>query len=105
SCTPSEARRRVSAEPTIPRCPATKTFLPFRSNGIFSIGNLTPGDLDIAGYHLPHEVGKTGLWLPAEFLPRLAGIADQQIDLGGAEILGIDANHGVPDFVSMPVSS
>src|SRR5579872_5668289 len=82
SWTPSDASRRASAEPTIPLWPATKTFFPFRSNGVLAIGNLTPRDIEIAGHHLPDQLGETCFWLPAEFLPRLAGIADQKIDLG-----------------------
>src|SRR6266478_8212048 len=75
--TPSPASRRTSAPPTIPLCPATKTVLPFRSNGVFAIGNLAPGDRKVARDHLLDEFGKARLRLPAELLARLAGIADQ----------------------------
>src|SRR5580693_1608936 len=77
SSTPSEASRRTSAPPTMPRCPATKTRLPFRSNGVLAIGHLAPGDCEIAGHHLLDELGKARLWFPAEFLLRLAGVANQ----------------------------
>src|SRR3954447_22774079 len=77
SSTFSRASRRTSAEPTMPRCPATKTVLPFSSNGIPAIGDLPPGDVDIAGHHFFDEVGESGLRLPAELGLRLAGIADQ----------------------------
>src|ERR1700743_2770232 len=87
--------RRTSALPTIPRWPATKTRLPFRSNGVLAIGYLAPRDLEIAAHHLLDEVGKARLRLPAELLLRLAGITDQKVDLRGAEILRIDANDGL----------
>src|SRR5690349_2633104 len=82
SSTPSGARRRTSAAPTIPRCPATKTVLPFSSNGAFAIGSLLPRDLEIARHHLPDQLRKTPLWRPAELFARLGGIADQEVDLG-----------------------
>src|ERR1700733_2101476 len=89
------ASRRTSAAPTIPRCPATKTALPFSSNGVLAIGGLPPGDLEIACHHLLDQLGKRRFRRPAELLARLAGVADQLIDLGGAEINRIDANDGL----------
>src|SRR5450631_3610020 len=91
----SEASLRVSAAPTMPRCPATKTVLPFSSNGILAIGNLPPRDCKIARHHFLDQLRKTRLRRPAQFLPRLAGVADQLIDFGGAEIGGVDANDGL----------
>src|SRR5256885_10441422 len=82
----------------MPRWPATKTVLPFRSNGSFAMGGLTPGGQEIAGHHFLDELGERRLRLPAELVPRLAGIADQKIDLGRPEIDGIDANHGLAGF-------
>src|ERR1700689_4255683 len=95
SPTPSVASRRTSAPPTIPLWPATKTRLPLSSNGVLAIGHLTPGDCKIAGHHLLDEVGEARLRLPAELLVRLAGVADQEIDLGRPEISRIDANDGL----------
>src|SRR5271169_3606623 len=77
--TSSIASRRTSAAPTIPRWPATKTVLPVSSNGVLAIGDLPPGIREIARHHLLHQLRKARLRLPAEFLPRLAGVADQQI--------------------------
>src|SRR5580704_254486 len=91
SSTFSAASRRSSAEPTIPLCPATKTVLPFSSNGVLAIGDLSPGDREIARHHLPDEFGEGRFRLPAEHPARLAGVADQFIDFGGAKIYGIDA--------------
>src|ERR1700736_1104979 len=90
SSTSSCASLRTSAEPTIPRCPATKTVLPFSSNGVLAIGNLPPGNRQIARHHFLDELRETRLWLPAELLARLAGVANQKINLGGTEIHGID---------------
>src|ERR1700722_19794198 len=83
SSTSSCASLRSSAAPTIPRCPATKTVLPFSSNGVFAIGDLPPGDIEIACHHLLDELGEGRFRLPAKLLARLAGVADQLIDLGG----------------------
>ena len=41
---------------------------------------------EIARDHVLDQLRKAGLRLPAELLPRLAGVADQQIDLGRTEI-------------------
>src|SRR5664279_825991 len=99
SSTFSDASRRVSAAPTMPRCPATKTVLPFSSNGvsngILAIGNLPPRDRQIARYHFLDQLRKTRLRRPSQFFPRLAGVADQFIDFGGTEIGRVDANHGL----------
>src|SRR3954467_11045594 len=95
SSTSSCASRRTSAAPTMPRWPATKTVLPFSSNGILAIGNLASCGLQIARDHLPDELRERRLRLPAEFLPRLAGISNQKIDFGRPEILGIDTHDGL----------
>src|SRR5436190_12025501 len=92
SSTPSRASRRTSAAPTIPRWPATKTDLPFRSNGIFAIGNLPAGHCKIASHHFLDELGEARLRLPAKLLARLAGVADQEIDFRRTEIRRIDAH-------------
>src|SRR6516164_8362817 len=99
SSTSSCARRRTRAPPTMPRWPATKTVLPFSSNGMLPIGNLSPGDLEIAGHHFLHELRKARLRLPAERLARLAGIADQDIDFCRTEICRVDADHGLAGFL------
>src|SRR5437762_5534241 len=99
SSTSSRASRRASAAPTMPRWPATKTVLPFSSNGVLAIGDLPPCDGQIARDHLFHELGERRLRLPAELLLRLAGIADEKIDFGRAEIDGVDANDGLAGFL------
>src|ERR1700735_5293134 len=86
------ASRRTSAAPPIPPCPATKTVLPFSSYGVLAIGDLPPGDIEIACHHLLDELGKGRFRLPAELLVRLAGVANQLVYLGRAEINRIDAN-------------
>src|SRR5207344_3575437 len=86
SSTSSRARRRTSAPPTIPLGPATKTVLPFRSNGVLAIGNLVPRDRKVSRDHLFDELGETCLRLPAKLLSRLAGVTDQEVDFGRAEI-------------------
>src|SRR6266481_620390 len=98
SLTFSLASLRTSAAPTIPLCPATKTVLPFSSNGVLTMGGLLPGNRKIARHHFLDELRERRLWLPAELLPRFAGVADQKIDFGRAEIDGIDANDGLAGF-------
>src|SRR3979411_654768 len=102
SSTFSCASLRTSAAPTIPPCPATKTVLPFSSNGVLAIGDLPPGNRKIARHHFLDEAREARLRLPAELLARLAGVADQQIDFGGTEIRGIDANDR---FAAFPVDA
>src|SRR6201994_1989104 len=99
SSTFSRDSLRTSALPTMPRWPATKTVLRFSSNGSLAIGSLVLGILEIARNHVLHQLRKTCLRLPAELLPRLAGISNQQIDLGRAEIGGIDADQGLAGFL------
>src|ERR1700722_17846997 len=94
----SRARGRTSAPPTIPVWPATNTVLPFSSNGLLAIGNLVPCDRKVSCDHLLDELGEARLRLPAELLARLAGVADQKIDFGRAEIHGIDANEDLAGF-------
>src|SRR6202158_2227311 len=88
----------TSAAPTIPRCPATKTLLPFSSNEVLAIGNLPLCDRKIACDHFLDQLREARLRLPAELLARLAGVADQEIDFGRAEICRIDANAGLAGF-------
>src|ERR1700733_8138363 len=95
SSTFSCASRRTSADPTIPPCPATKTVLPFSSNGALAIGDLLPGNRKIAIHHLLDQLREAGLRFPAELFAGLAGVPDQQVDFGGAEIHRIDANPGL----------
>src|SRR6266536_2971504 len=90
----SRTSRRIRADPTIPRWPATKTRLPSNSNGILAIGNLPFGHQEVRCHHFLDELGERGLRRPAQFFARLAGIADQQIDLGRAEVYGVNAHHG-----------
>src|ERR1019366_1007164 len=80
SSTSSRASRRASAPPTIPLCPATKTVLPFSSNGVLAIGNLAPRNREISRHHLLDELGEARLRLPAALLARLASVADQEVD-------------------------
>src|SRR5665213_2576364 len=98
SSTSSCASRRISAAPTMPRCPATKTVLPFSSNGILAIGGLPPGGRKIARDHFLHQLDERRFRFPAEFCARLGGVADQLIDFGGAEIGRIDPNQRLAGF-------
>src|SRR5271154_1549456 len=79
----------------MPRWPATKTVLPFRSNGVPAIGDLPFGDRKIARHHFADKLRQGRLRLPTELLARLAGIADQEVDFGRTEINRIDPHHGL----------
>src|SRR3984893_1500636 len=120
----SEASRRTSAAPTMPRWPATKTRLPLSSNGsAVAAGSrvtkwfsnvawrrtsvmpidallLQPHLLAVAVDHRLDEVLKARLVTPAKLLVRLAGIAEQKIDLGRAEIARINFDQ---DFSGLGV--
>src|SRR5258705_1659239 len=92
------ASLRTSAAPTIPPWPATKTVLPFSSNGVLAMGNLPPGNRKIARHHFLDELRKPCLRFPVELFARLAGVPDQHVDFGGTEIRRIDANDGLAGF-------
>src|SRR4051794_40979231 len=90
SLTFSRSSRRASALPTMPRWPATKTLLPVSSNGTFATRRVPFCVRQITRQHLGDELCKAPLRRPAEHLARLAGVANEEIDLGGAEIGRID---------------
>src|SRR5215470_12475569 len=117
----SGASRRISAAPTMPRWPATKTRLPAKSNGSVLAAALNIEPLsDAAGtcpsvmpvYALPfqphlraiaidhfrNEIRKARLVAPTEPLVRLARIAEQNIDLGRTEVARIDFDQGLSGF-------
>src|SRR5882757_6724132 len=73
SSAPSCASRRISAEPTMPRWPATKTVLPFSSNGVLAIVGVLSGLGEIAGDHFLHQLRERRLRCPSELGARLAG--------------------------------
>src|ERR1700744_4801332 len=98
SSTSSCASRRTSAAPTMPRCPATKTVLPFSSNGVFAIGGPPPGGREVARGHFLYEFDERRFRFPAELCTRLGSVANQQIDLGRAEIHRIDPNQSLAGF-------
>src|ERR1017187_7210944 len=86
----------------MPPCPATKTVLPFSSNGVLAIATLPPRNGKIACHHFLDELREARLRRPAELLARLAGVADQLIDFGGAEIGRIDPNERLAGFPVEP---
>src|SRR5215470_3766763 len=124
----SDASRRTSAAPTIPRWPATKTRLPARSNGsVLAAALIIEPFSDVAGKrpsvmpvyallfqphlraiavnHFRNQIDKARLVAPAEPLARFARIAEQNIDLGRTEIARIDFDQNLsglgidPDLV------
>ena len=46
--------------------------------------------------HLLHQIVEAGFMPPAEPLTRLGGVADQEIDLGGTEIAGVNLDQHLP---------
>src|ERR1700752_1910736 len=69
--------------------------LPFSSNGRFAIGGLPPGFFEIARDHLLDHLGEGRFGLPAELLPRLAGVTAEKIYFGRPEIDRIDPDQGL----------
>ena len=79
------AHQRRSDHPSMP---GDEDRFAFQLNGVLAIGGLPPGDIKIARHHLLDELGEGRFRLPAELLARLAGVADQLVDLRGAECCG-----------------
>src|SRR5215472_14382124 len=114
----SDASRRTSAAPTIPRCPATKMRRPMRSNGsapaacsrvmkrlstlrgnsIMPIGAfpLQPHLRAVAIDHLPDEILKARLVAPAELLARFARVTEEEVDFGRTKVAWIDLDQNLP---------
>src|SRR5436190_17934553 len=95
---PLPASRRSSAEPTVPRWPATPTRRPASRNG--SVAGVTAPPLAVDGGkvgldHLGDQRREAGGVAPAQPGRRLARIAEQEIDLGRPEVARIDAHQGV----------
>src|SRR5579862_8124305 len=101
------------AEPTMPRWPATKTRRPRRSNsGACAAVAVAPGSvaaamalllepdrLEIGLHHVSHQFVERHAMPPAELVVRLARIADQGVDFGGAKIARIDFDEHMPGFL------
>src|SRR5690242_14371526 len=95
---PVPASRRSSAEPTIPRWPATQTRRPASRNG--SVAGVTAPLLAVDGGevgldHLGDQCFEAGGVAPPQLRRRLARVAEQEIDLGRPEVARIDAHQGV----------
>ena len=74
--------RRVNAAPTMPRCPATQTRFPARSNISRSAMDILPilvarDQLEILAHHLRHHVTERRRMSPPEALARLRCVAEQ----------------------------
>src|SRR5260370_18591982 len=81
------------------RSPPPTTVLHCCTTGILGMGSLALANRASARHHFLDELRKARLRIPAELLPRLAGVADQEIDFGRAEIYGIDANQSLAGFL------
>src|SRR5438552_2670206 len=92
---PSLAKRRTSADPTMPRWPATHTRRPSSRNcevgAIAGLLRLAPFEIGID--HLGDQPGKVRPVLPAELLVRLRSIAEKEVDFGGPEVTGVDGDE------------
>src|SRR5579862_1839713 len=93
----SLSSRRISADPTRPRCPATQTRL-FRSSYRWDsefIGFLSSEFAQVGFDHFLDQLLKAGLVLPAEFPPRLFRIAEQQVHFGRSVVGRVDSNQNI----------
>src|SRR5947209_6834992 len=93
---PSEARRRTSAEPTMPWWPATQTRFPAREK-LTSVAIATPffghGDKILAD-HLRAELAPRRFVLPAQVAFGFRGVSHEEVDFRGAKIARIDLHQG-----------
>src|SRR5271167_3172346 len=114
----SRARRRTSAEPTMPRWPATNMRRPpsgksmgrsmpsvaSRRGGASGRvgkpglvhGPLAPCEVDVVLHHHLHQLSEGYPWRPAENVAGLGRIAAQFIDLCRPEIAAIDLDVALP---------
>src|SRR5487761_842210 len=91
----SIASRRTSASPTRPRWPATQTRLFCSAYGEFVgiVGISAFEGLPVGFDHLGNQLLEGGLVTPAEPLPGLLRISEQQIDLGRTVIMRVDRDQ------------
>ena len=86
---------RTSADPTMPRWPATHTRRPSSRNcevgAIAGLLRLAPCQIGID--HLGDQPGKVRPVLPAELLVRLRGIAEKEVDFGRTEVTWVDGDE------------
>ena len=60
---------------------------------VAALERLALDGLEVLADHLLDEVEEVDPWLPAELGLGLLGVAQQEVDLGGTEVLGIDADE------------
>src|SRR5450755_4995417 len=92
----SRASRRISADPTIPRWPATQIRRPSMWNGS-SLGAIalsrTRHALHVGVHHFRDELVEADAVAPAQLALRLGGVAEQLFDFGGPEVARIDRHQ------------
>src|SRR4029077_16483287 len=90
----SRAKRRRSADPTIPLWPATNTRFPaseYATGESFMAEAIGVFDsLEVRLDHFPNNLREPDLCPPAEALMSLAGIAKQGMHFGRPEIAGVN---------------
>src|SRR5690554_4368774 len=94
---PAPSSRRATAAPTMPRWPATQTRLPASGNTTSAVPVIAPGlarhRLEVGPHHLGDQLRKPDPRRPAERRPRLARVAEQQVDLGRPEVAQVDRDQ------------
>src|SRR3984893_4993176 len=94
--TSSLARRRRTAEPTMPRWPATqiRRLAPALTERLAMKYSSDPAAFlhhgQVARDHFRHQPRERNRVLPTEFFERLPRIAEKQIDLGRTKVTRID---------------
>src|SRR5271166_1767287 len=100
----SPSSRRMIAEPTMPRWPATqiRRLFPALAESWSMQRSSDPAtflhDDQVARDHVRYELWKFDRVLPAKFLERLAGIAEKEIDLRRTKITRIDLDKDPAGF-------
>src|SRR5690349_12368107 len=99
---PAAWRVRTRAEPTRPRCPATKIRLSSRMGraceGVagFEEEFFALGEFEVVLDHAAHQVLEGKFGLPAERLAGTGGVAVEVVDFGGAEVAGVLFDERAP---------
>src|SRR5262245_11598549 len=87
---PWRARHCTTHVPRKPAPPVTTTRFPCQNPAIELRTRQRLAAVEVGLHHEAHEIGEVDLRLPAELVARLAGVAQEHVDLGWPLEQGID---------------